>query len=201
MSAHEDAIFLAVRKLFALYERGNDIERAGAYARALVRLPIDRFERAIEWAETTWEQKSPPPVPWLLRVAWKPEPPKAATNPVTRAEEEAEQAQLKVLRYYLEHFSMADWYDFKRAFGYAPSASTYAKFGIAVPEGVTFVAPAVAWCQEQRSKARRDCHAAFHELGSKFGAKLPPPEVMAKAVADRDARDAHQRAANEELPF
>lgn len=198
MREHQDIIFRAVQRLFALYERGNDMERAGAYARALVRVPIDRLETAIGWAEQTWEEKSPPPVPWLLRAAWKPSPP-SPNRVAMRADDEAERESLKVLRYYAERFSMSDWFEFKRAFGYTPTAALYEKLGIEVPRGVTFAAPDPAWCRAERERAARDCRAAFSELGSRYGTAIPDAERMASA--ERDARDAAQRTANEELPF
>lgn len=198
MSEHQDAVFRAVQRLFALYERGNDLERAGAYARALVRLPLDRIERAIEWAEQTWDAKSPPPVPWLLKVAWKHEPPKAAVNPVSRADAEAEAERLKILRYHLERFSMADWYEFRRGFGYPVSQQLYDRLGVAVPAGVTFIAPDPAWCNAERSRSRSECGASFQRLGAKHQVAMPEPEAERMA---RAARDGRALAAGEELPF
>ncbi len=187
-SEHEDMVFRAVQRLFALYERGNDPQRAGAYARALVRLPIDRLERAIEWAETTWEQKSPPPVPWLLRVAWH-------GKPGTKADEQAEQENVKVLRYYLEHFSMADWYEFRRSFGYAPTEALYVKLGLAAPAGVTFVAPDPAWCKAERERQRARTREAFRRLNRQHGIALPEPDAMTRVALGQ------QRAENADLPF
>jgi hypothetical protein len=176
VSEHQDNVFRAVQRLFALYERGNDLERAGAYARALVRLPIDRLEQAIVWAEQTWEEKSPPPVPCLLRAAWKDSPPPTDT-PSMRAAEAAESERLKQLRYHLERFSMPDWYEFRRAFGYPVSAQLYVKLGVPVPHGVTFEPPDPAWCKAERERARSDCRAAFRRLEAKQHSRPLEPEL------------------------
>jgi hypothetical protein len=170
---HEQTIRAGVDRLFALYERGNGPERAGAYTRALIRLSIDRLERAITAAERAWEQKSPPPVAWLLKAAWSDAPPATDAGSLS-AEEEAQSERMKQLRYYLERFSMPDWYSFREAFGFPVTAALYAKFGLTAPAGVRFEPPHPDWCEEQRELAARDCRAAFRRLErAKSSAPLP----------------------------
>ena len=191
---HQLAVAREVDRLMEAFERGNSPKRSGAYARALQRVPIDRLERAVSWAIETHNEKSPPTIATMLRVAWK-------GTTVGKADDDADRDRLKAMCTYLENFSMADWYEFKRTFRLTPSAALYAKLEIRVPDGVTFTtAPEPAWCKAELDRALATTRAAFRRLSKKHGAVVPGPEVLA-AEAERDARDAAQRAANEDLPW
>jgi hypothetical protein len=170
-----------VVKLFSAFERGVSPERAARYTEALVRVPIDKLEAAVGWCIDHWEEKSPPTVAKLRQIAWR-------GTPNSPAQNEAEQERLKVLLYYMMRYSDADFYEFRRAFGFALTREHYGKlaetgrrmFGDEwkVPEGVTFTAPAPAWCKEQREQAMRAARDSFRRMGSKYAERAREQQTL-----------------------
>lgn len=167
-----------VVRMFSAFERGTSPERAARYSEALIRVPLDRLEPAVTWVIEHWEEKSPPSIAKLRQIAWN-------GSPNDPAQDEAEQERLKVLLYYLMRYSDADFYEFKRAFGFTPTRETYGKLAEAgqrmygkvwkVPDGVKFTAPDPAWCRAERHKAATDCRESYQRLGEKHGTRLPRP--------------------------
>lgn len=146
-----------IMRLFTAFPRGTNAERAGLYVGVLTSRAVawERCHKAVTHFIETWERESPPPVAKVLGACF---------GRMTETRSEREMQDAKVLRYYLERYEDVDYYEFLRAFGYAPRREQFERLEIPVPPGCTFRAPDRAACESERAKAHEAMRCAFKGL-------------------------------------
>lgn len=156
---YDEQLAIEIRRLIVAYSGLPSPERVAAYVSACKYKAIgaDRLARAVDRALATWEKSNPPPPAVVIAMAF-------GRAGESKAESEKRAHEAKVLRYYLERYSDADYFEFAKAFGEPASLALCDRMNVKPPDGATFRQPTREWCDAQRKASRDAAAAAFDRL-------------------------------------